>query len=113
MSSKESSSEHAQMVFFNLVRAHKNGAIAAGFENGKYIIYPSPLVDKDGFEKMAEDYAQRLLKNGVPSRDAIETTEKIKTIFYAGTATEQCETFTNLQNAVDALSNKNGHIRQK
>ena len=109
MNKKESLA--AQGVFSRLVKAVQGGAIAATFENGKYNIYPGPLVDKDRFEETSEYYAQRLLKNGVPPRDAIQTTKKIRGKFYAGTPTEQYKTFTYLQNAVDALSNKNGDIR--
>jgi len=108
---KKESSGYAQSVFFNLVQAHQKGAIAAAFENGKYEIYPGPLVDKDSFAEALNNYCQLLFKNGVPPKDARETTEEIGERFYAGTATEQHKTSIYLQNAVDALRNKNGHIR--
>jgi len=111
MGRKESSSGYAQRVFSNLVRADQNGAIAAGFKNGKYQIYPGPLVDKDRFEETVNNYGLLLFENGVLPKDVIKTAERIGNSFYAGTAIEQDRAFTNLQNAVDALRNKNGHIR--
>ena len=95
----EDSAIKAQQVINNLVRAAENDAIVARYEEGKYIVYPGPLVNKDRLPELLDTYIESIVGTGTSKHTIKKQVKRIEEGFFAGTPRDQEKVLKSLEDA--------------